>query len=122
MNDKPKGRCEMAYVLPNDHAVQLKVSYYDAKGNPAQVDGDVDWASSDETIARITVDGTDSTRCMVYPVDNLGQAQISATADADLGEGVTEIITTGNIEVVAGQAVSGTIEPVGDPIPLPVGK
>ena len=109
----------MAYVLPNDHAVQLKVSYYDAKGNPAQVDGAVDWASSDETIARVTVDGDDSTRCMVYPVDQLGQAQISATADADLGEGVTEIITTGNIEVVAGQAVSGTIAPVGDPIPLP---
>ena len=111
----------MAYLLPNDHAVQLKVSYYDAKGNPAKVDGDVAWASSDETIARITV-GEDTMTCMVYPVDQLGTAQISATADADLGEGVTEIITTGNIEVVAGQAVSGTIEPVGDPIPLPGGK
>ena len=113
-----RGRCEMAYVLPNDHAVQLKVSYYDAKGNPAKVDGDVAWSSSNEDIARVTI-GDDTTTCMVYPVDQLGQVQISATADADLGEGVTEIITTGNIEVVAGQAVSGTIEPVGDPIPIP---
>ena len=108
----------MAYKLPNDHAIQLKVSYYDAKGNPAAVDGDVAWDSSNADVARVTV-GSDSTTCTVYPGDQLGQAQISATADADLGEGVTELITTGDIEVVAGQAVSGTIEPVGDPIPMP---
>ena len=111
----------MAYKLPNDHAIQLKVSYVDAKGNPAPVDGDVAWASSDETIARVTV-GDDTTACMVYPGDQIGQAQISATADADLGEGVVELITTGTIEVVAGQAVAGTIEPVGDPIPIPGGE
>ena len=43
---------------------------------------------------------------------------MTATADADLGEGVRRLTTVCDIEVVAGEAVSGTIQPVGEPEPV----
>jgi hypothetical protein len=108
----------MAYTLPNDHVVNVQISYIDAKGNAAQVDGEVAWSSSDEAIAIVAVDSGDSTQARVRPSDQLGQAQITATADADLGEGTREIITTMDVTIVAGSAVSGTITPVGEPLPI----
>ena len=45
----------------------------------------------------------------------VGTAQISVTADADLGSGVVTLLGLGVIEVIAGQAVTATInfsEPV----------
>jgi uncharacterized Zn-binding protein involved in type VI secretion len=110
---------QMAYKLPNDKAVKVQVSYVDAKGNPAAVDGDVTWDTSDATIATVTAETGDSTIATVIPADKVGQVQINATADADLGAGVTTLVTTMDVEVLAGQAVAGTISPVGEPIPIP---
>jgi ABC-type Fe3+ transport system substrate-binding protein len=107
----------MAYTLPNDHEVAVQVAYVDAKGNPATIDGNVDWASSDTGIATVTVDA-DTTRCTVTPADNIGQVQITATADADIGEGTRELITTMDVTIVAGEAVAGTITPAGAPTPI----
>jgi hypothetical protein len=103
------------YTLPVDHLVKMKVSYVDAAGNPATVDGPVSWASSDDNILKVETDPGDSAICFVTPVGEVGQAQVTATADADLGDGVRTLITTCDIDVVAGEAVSGTIEPVGPP-------
>ena len=108
----------MAYKLPNDKMIAVKVAYVDSKGNPAQVDGNVSWESSDEGIVTIEVDSGDQMQAKVFPVGPAGQAQISVTADADLGEGVREIVTTSDIDVVAGEAVAGTISPVGEPQPI----
>jgi hypothetical protein len=105
------------YTLPVDHFVQMQVSYVDAQGNPATIDGDVTWNTSDASIVSVTVDATDSTVCRVTPVA-LGQAQVGARCDADLGVGVRELITTGDIEVVGGEAVAGSIQPVGEPQPI----
>jgi hypothetical protein len=107
----------MAYTLPNTHEVQVQVAYVDAKGNPATIDGDVTWGSSDNNIATVTVDA-DTTRCKVTPAANIGNVQITATADADLGEGTRELITTMDVTVVAGEAVAGTITPAGAPTPI----
>lgn len=109
---------DMAYTLPNDHQVQVQVSYVDAKGYPAAIDGQVVWASSDNNIASITVDLVDSTIATVVPGAQIGQAQITATADADLGTGVTTLITPMDVTVVGGQAVAGTIVPVGAATPI----
>jgi hypothetical protein len=109
---------KMAYTLPNDHKVQVQISYIDAKGNPAEVDGPVQWASSNEAVLTVEVDATDSTLCWVVPATTLAQAQVVATADADLGAGVTQITTTMDVTVIAGQAVSGTIAPVSAPVPI----
>jgi hypothetical protein len=53
-----------------------------------------------------------------HPRRSVGQAQVTATCDADLGDGVRELITLCDIEVVGGEAVAGTIQPVGEPDPL----
>lgn len=108
---------DMAYTLGNDHIVQVQVAYVDAKGNPAKVDGDVTWSSSDTNIATVEVDGSDSTKATVRPGAEIGQMQVTTRADADLGSGTREIITTMDVEIVAGEAVAGTITPVGEPQP-----
>jgi hypothetical protein len=110
---------DMAYTLPADKQVQVKVSYVDASGNPAKVDGAVQWQSSDASIATVIVDTSDSAMALVRSGGKVGQVQITATADADLGDGVRELITTMDVEVVAGEAVAGTITPVGEPEDAP---
>jgi hypothetical protein len=107
-----KGMAPMAYKLPNDKEVAVNIAYVDAKGNPATVDGDVQWASSDDNICTVTAKPENQAmNALVVPGANLGNAQISATADADLGEGIREIITLFDLTVVGGEAVAGTITP-----------
>jgi hypothetical protein len=106
------------YTLPVDHTVLMQVSYTDAKGNPATIDGDVTWESSDANIVTVEVDTADSSICRAIPVGTVGQVQITASCDADLGAGVRELITTCDIETVGGEAVAGSIQPVGEPEPL----
>lgn len=106
------------YTLPVDHSVLMQVAYVDAKGNPATIDGEVSWSSSDASVITVTVDGEDSTICRAIPVGSVGQAQVTASCDADLGDGVRELLTLCDIEVVGGEAVAGTIQPVGEPTPL----
>jgi hypothetical protein len=110
---------DMAYTLPVDKQVKVKISYVDANGNPAAVDGDVEWSSSDQKIAMVYGDPDDNMQAVVVPQGPVGQVQIVATADADLGAGVRELITTMDVTIVAGEAVAGTIEPVGGPIDIP---
>ena len=109
---------DMAYTLPNDKVVRCQVSYVDAKGNPAKIDGDVTWDTSDQNIATIKTDTGDSTQAVVTPAGQVGQVQVTCSADADLGEGIRELITTMDVDVVAGEAVAGTIAPLGEPMPI----
>jgi hypothetical protein len=106
------------YTLPVDHTVQMQVAYTDAMGNPATIDGEVTWESSDASLAIVNADPSDTTICRVTPVGSLGQVQVTATCDADLGSGVRELITTCDIEIVGGEAVTGSIQPVGEPEPI----
>jgi len=110
---------DVMYTLPVDMLVKMQVGYVDAEGNPAAIDGPVAWASSDETIVTVTPDTGDSTIVTVTPVGPIGQIQVTATADADLGAGVRNLVTVCDIQLVAGEAVAGTISPVGAPTPKP---
>jgi len=103
----------MAFQLQDDQQVELAISYLDAAGNPATVDGSTSWASSDETVLTVepSADGTSATARAVGP---LGTAQVQTTADADLGEGVVAISGVLDVEVIASQAVTATITP-GEP-------
>jgi hypothetical protein len=67
----------------------------------------------------VSTDADDSTICTVEPLGPLGQVQVIATADADLGTGRRALITTIDIDIVSGEAVAGTIAPVGESVPLP---
>jgi hypothetical protein len=113
-----KGKSPMAYTLPDEMQVHVTVGYVDKNGNPAKVDGDTTWSTSHPDIADVTVDSTDSTKALVIG-KGIGQAQITTSADADMGEGVTQILATLDIDVVAGQAVAATITPSGAPEPVP---
>jgi len=110
---------DMAYTLPSRMQAHVQVAYVDASGNPATVDGDVVWGSSDDNVASVTVDPTDSTKATVGAVGPIGQVQVTASADADLGQGVRTLVTPMDVTVVAGEAVSGTISPVGPVEPIP---
>src|SRR5262245_29526133 len=109
---------DMAYKLPSGMQVDVQVSYVDTNGNPAEVDGEVTWDSSHAGTLEVEVDRGDSTKATIKAIGPVGQAQVTATADADLGTGTRELITPMDVEVVAGEAVSGTIAPVGEAKPI----
>jgi hypothetical protein len=114
-----KARAEqMAYTLPNDKTINMQISYVDAKGNAAAIDDEVQWTSSDAAVLSLKVDPQDSTIVGLMPVGPAAQVQVSATADADLGDGVRNIVTVLDVQVVAGEAVSGTIAPIGEQQPI----
>jgi hypothetical protein len=113
-----KGGDGMAYTLPSDMYVTLRVDYVDAHNHPALVDGDVTWSSSAPGVADVEVDPADSQQCKIIAGATLGTAQITATADADLGAGVRNISTIMDVTVVAGEAVAGVISPVGEAQPI----
>jgi len=108
---------DVMFNLPADHTVQMQVAYTDSKGNPATIDNDVEWTTSDASIVSVQVDADDSTIVKVTPV-GVGQAQVTATVDADIGEGERELVTLADITVIGGEAVAGTITPVGAPTPI----
>lgn len=100
----------MASDLPDDKTASATVTPLDAKGNPAQVEaGSAVWTSSDESVATVVADPTNELGATVTPVGPLGSAQIKMECDADLGAGVQSIAFLGDINVIAGQAVGGTI-------------
>lgn len=109
----------MAYTLASGTQVHLQVNYVDAAGNPAVVDGDVAWASSNPSVADVVVDVADSSKATVRALGPTGQVQVTATADADLGAGVRQLVTPLDVSVAAGEAVAGTIAPVGPAEPIP---
>lgn len=107
----------LMYTLSADHTVVMEVTYVDANNNPATVDGEVTWQTSDPSIATLDVDQSDSSIVKVLPAGKVGQVQIIATADADLGQGIRNLVTPCDIEVVAGEAVAGVIQPLGEAQP-----
>ena len=109
----------MAYNLPDGMRVAVAVAYVDADGNPAVVDGPATWSSSDSAIATVTATGDYAAVVAATKGGTLGTAQITATADAQMGAGITNLLTTFDVTVVAGQAVAGTITPSGAPEAIP---
>jgi hypothetical protein len=109
---------DMSYTLASGMQVHVQVAYVDANGNPARVDGDVAWNVSDAGVVEVVVDAADTSKALVKATGKVGQVQITATADADLGEGVRPLVTPMDVEVVAGEAVSGSIQPVGPAEPI----
>jgi len=133
---EPEGRCfvtvdwggsrkvtargeDMSYTLASGTQVSVQVAYVDAAGNPAAVDGEVTWGSSDGAAVQVAVDAADSTKATVQAVGPVGLVQVTATADADLGAGTRELTTVMDVDVVAGEAVAGTISPTGPAEPIP---
>lgn len=71
-----------------------------ARGQPAPVDGVPIWASSDETVLRVTA-AADGMSAVIDTVAPGGPARITVSADADLGTGVQTITGVSPDVVVA---------------------
>lgn len=90
----------------------LHVKYTDGAGNPATVQKDsVEWGASDPNLLLVEESPGDELTAMVRPAGPLGSGQVNVKCDADTtDEGVKELILTLDVEVVAGDAVTGTID------------
>lgn len=95
-------------LLTDKQEVDLSVAFASKAGNPAKVDGVPSWTSSDETIVTLTV-APDGFAVVARAVGALGNAQVSVTADADLGEGRREISGVFDITVEASEAVVAVV-------------
>jgi hypothetical protein len=111
------GAGDMAYNMPVQTQVNVQVAYVDKGGNPAAIDGEVTWSSSNDAIVSVSSQGPDIANVMA--MSTLGSAQVTASADADLGAGTRTLLTLLDVTVVAGEAVAGTISPIGTPGPIP---
>jgi hypothetical protein len=107
----------MAYTLQVGKGINVKLSFVDVAGNAATVQT-TSWASSNEANATVTQSPDDQSAAKIASVGPLGTAQIVATSDVDLGEGVKNKATTFDLTLVAGEAMLGTIDVVGDPFDL----
>jgi hypothetical protein len=88
----------------------LSVTWTDKGGNSVPVDGPTKWESSDSSIVTAEVASGNPLICNIKSVGPIGDVKISASADADLGQGVRTISTSYDIEVIAGDAVMGEIK------------
>ena len=104
-------------LLPDDKSVSATVAFADAKGKPAKVDGIPIWGSDNEDAATVAA-AADGMSAVVTPGALVGPepwtANITVTADADLGAGVVPIIGTGSVTVTGGTASIVEIK-FGDP-------
>lgn len=96
----------MSGRITTEQQVRVEVRPLTAAGNPAPIDGNVVWATSDDTVADF--EPIDATSAMVRAVGP-GVALIGAAFDADLGDGVRSIQASGALEVVTAEAVVGQI-------------
>ena len=94
----------ISLILTDEQQCSLAVSFKTASGNPATVDGVPTWTQSDPAVLDLQVDGNGMSAMAV--TKGLGPCQVTVTADADLGEGVTNITGTLDVDVKAAQAVS----------------
>lgn len=101
------GEEPMAHQIPTGGTAVADVEFRDAAGNIASVDGVPEWSSSDDSIGTVTAsdDGLSAT----VTANATGTAQVQLRADANLGDGVTELGGVADFEVVAAEAVSAVI-------------
>lgn len=92
--------------ITNEQKVKITVVPTTAAGHPAPIDGEVEFLSDNVDVA--VVERIDATSAYVLAVAP-GAALISASFDADLGEGVRTVTATGALEVVAAEAETAEI-------------
>ena len=95
-----------AFILTDSQEVSASIAYVDKAGNPASVEGAPVWASSDDSVLTVLA-AADGMSATASSTGKLGTAQLTVTADADLGAGVTSLTAMQDFEIIAGAAVAG---------------
>lgn len=83
--------------------VKLNVVFKDAKGNVAPVEGIPTWSATAPALVSL-VPAEDGMSCIVKPAGTIGDLQVQVLADADMGEGVKEIMGFMDFTLLAGEA------------------
>lgn len=95
---------QMALVMTSTQQCLLTMQPLDAKGNPAKVDGVPEWTTSNPAVCSINP-APDGITAMCVATD-LGDTQVSCTADADLGAGTRPITGILDVSIRPAEAVS----------------
>jgi len=85
--------------LKSDENLPLAIAIKDRKGNAAKVDGAPAWAVTDESLAKLQV-AEDGMSATLVPSGTVGTLKVQVKADADLGEGVKEILGELEVEII----------------------
>jgi hypothetical protein len=114
--------------LTDSQRAQLSIRPVDRKGKPAPLDGVPVWATSDETVATVTVGAIDTDGNVVADETGLravlegvapGTCRITVTGDANMSPDTTAPITgVLEVTVTAGQAINVAID-ASSPVELP---
>ena len=99
----------MDITITDNQEFELEVVAVDKKGNPAKLDGEVQWSVSDGALLIPTI--LSDTRVKITAAGTLGVGQVTAVGDADLGEGMKELPGVLNVTVIAGEATGLTLVP-----------
>jgi hypothetical protein len=100
----------MPFVLTADQKTRVAVSLQDRYGNAATIDGDPRWETSDPGV--VTVSTLDAGMAGdIVAVGRPGTAQVTVRCDADVGDGVRELVGVLDVEVVGGEAVLIALNP-----------
>lgn len=103
--NRVSGAFPMAFTLTVTQQVSCSVHAVDARGNAARLDGVPVWAVEPPGVVSVTP-AEDGLSAVVAAIGPIGTAQLRLTADADLGDGVRELVGLLDLEVVAGEAVA----------------
>ncbi len=91
--------------LQQGEKAKLALKIKDKGGNPAKVQDDkVAWSVSDESLGTLNV-AADGMSAEYIPNGKTGSLVIQAKGDADLGEGVKEIMGEVTLDILSGEAV-----------------
>ncbi len=116
-----KGVSQMAFVLKDDEQVTATLEFFDKKGKKIaspKLDGVPAWASTDNTKVSVAPAADGLSALIVAVGSPEDTATITATADADLGEGVREVTTTGDVSIIGGDVATSNMN-FGAPVPQP---
>lgn len=92
-------------ILTDSQKVTLSIKPVSKAGNAAPIDGKPVWSLGCEDHLKLEV-AEDGLSAVVSALGKLGVCQVNVKADADLGEGVEEIVGAVDVEVKAGKAVN----------------
>lgn len=109
---------------------RLTAEFYTTDGKPARVDGSPVWAVSNPDV--VELEPTLSDFAVRVRAKAPGTCEVTATADADLGEGIREMVLRASFTVPEPEAATGLLvvgeeelppapepEPIPEPVPEP---
>lgn len=98
-------------------ALAATVQWQTAQGRPTPVDGATAWAVEPADMATVTPNGDGRTAAILVG-NTVGQFTVTATADADRGDGVRQISASAVVDVIEGEAVAGVLFVGEAPVPV----